>query len=84
MKDKVIFCGNKLKEVENRRRHFNYQKFWGTVQHDKQKKKQICSYYCKKAIMFTTNKQKYQNLKSLSKMGRSSYMLCAIVANIED
>ena len=59
MKDKVIFCGNKLKEVENRQRHFNYQKFWGTVQHDKQKKnkfvativrKQLCLQQASKSI----------------------------------
>ena len=58
--------------MENRQRHLNYQKIWGTVQHHKQKKcvatiirQQLCLHQARK---------KYQYLKSLSKMGSSLYV----------
>ena len=68
LKDKFIFSGNKLKEIENKQRRFNYQKIRGTVQHDK-RKKQMCSYYHKKTIMSTSRYGKVSKFKELIKDG---------------
>ena len=49
LKYKANFSEHKLEEMENRQRSFNYQKSHGINQHDKRKKKQVFSYYHKKA-----------------------------------
>ena len=61
--DKVIFSGNKLKEIENRQRRFKYQKIWGTVQHDKRKKPKCLATIIRKQLCLHQARKKYQNLK---------------------
>ena len=75
LKDKFIFSGNKLKEIENKQRRFNYQKIRGTVQHDK-RKKQMCSYYHKKTIMSTSRYGKVSKFKELIKDG--TFFICVV------
>ena len=66
-----------------RQRGFNYQKSQGTVQHNKQKKKKRVATIIRKQLWLHQAGKRYPNLKSLLKMGRSLYVLCAIVAYIK-
>ena len=66
-----------------RQRGFNYQKSQGTVQHNQQKKKKLVATIIRKQLCLHQAGKRYPNLKSLLKMGRSLYVLCAIVAYIK-
>ena len=48
------------------------------------KKNKCVATIIRKQLCLHQAREKYQNLRNVSKMGRSFYVLCAIVAYIED
>ena len=61
--------------MENRQKHFNYQKSQGIEQHNKRKKKQTCSYYHQK-YMPISGKEKF--LKYVEAMEVGLFFTCAV------
>ena len=74
MKDKVLFLEISWKKWKIGK-CFNCQKSRGTVQHDKWKK-QMCSYYHKKATMSASSKEKVSKFKELIKDG--PFFICVM------